>query len=113
MKKIFVIFVFSFIFLSGRAQSDQLDPFVLPESSHRQQNQMQQNQDSISPQEENPLIDESVYEAFEVEASKLNKKEKMALSSSFQEKQKKAMEKEDWSEVKHYQRLLNILKPKN
>jgi hypothetical protein len=103
---IFIIFTFAFIFLTGYAQSAELDPFVLPEPN----TPYNQNQTSAPPPKV-PVVNESVYERFQKKMRTLSKKTKMDLSKSFQEKRDKAFEKEEWDKVKHYKRLLEILMP--
>jgi len=100
MKKTFVIFVIVWIFLPGWAQSGKLDPFVFPEMQRQE-----------TPPKKDPVVDESVYEKFKAKVEKLAKNGKEKLYLSFKEKQEEAVKGEEWAKVKHYQRLLELLKP--
>jgi hypothetical protein len=107
MKNVFVIFVFTWILFAGLAQSAQLDPFELP--SGKAEQGMQNN--APPPSKKLPVVDEAVYEKFKARVNDLGQEEKKKWSLSFKEKQKDAISREKWDEVKHYQRLLKLLEP--
>jgi len=105
MRYFFVVFSCIGIILSGWAQGAELDPFVLPSEKQGMQNQHNKK----APSQKESAVEESVYERFKTRIKQLDVQEKEKWLLSFQDKKEKAIKKEAWDEVKHYQRLLELL----
>ncbi|MFQ5596803.1 MAG: hypothetical protein ACE5GK_02010 [Nitrospiria bacterium] len=90
--------IFTCLYSPCLSQSAELRPFKVPE----------QRQQADVPKREQK-VDESVYIRFEAQVRKLSPDKKTTWIKNFNQKRDRAMDQEKWNEVKHYNRLLDIL----